>query len=73
MTGLKRPPRKVISFSGARTMRGPVSRWRRGRRSRQTSGGSTVWSSTEMIRGNALSCASAGVFVVSMGVTVAPI
>lgn len=65
MTGLNRPPRKVISFSGARTMRGPVSWYFLGSRSCHTVGGSTVWSSTEMISGNVVS--------VSMSVTVAPI
>lgn len=63
MTGLKRPPRKDISFSGARTMRGPMSRYFFGSRCCHTSAGSTVWSSTEMIFGNA--------GVVSMTLTVA--
>ncbi|CAM5263493.1 hypothetical protein STANM309S_06333 [Streptomyces tanashiensis] len=51
MTGANLPPRKVISLRGARTIRGPVSWYRDGSRSRQTCGGSTVWSSTEMIFG----------------------
>lgn len=69
ITGANLPPRKVISFSGARTMRGPVSRYLDGRRSRQTPGGSTVWSSTEMILGK--SEAVEGVWVVSIRPTVA--
>lgn len=51
ITGANLPPRKVISFNGARTTRGPMSRYLDGSRSRQTCGGSTVWSSTEMIFG----------------------
>ncbi|GAA0340500.1 hypothetical protein GCM10010319_15710 [Streptomyces blastmyceticus] len=51
MTGANRPPVKVISFSGARTTRGPTSWNFAGSRFRQTCGGSTVWSSTEMILG----------------------
>ncbi len=58
MTGRKRPPRKLISLSGVRTIRGAVSRWRVGSRSSQTPAGSTVWSSTEMISGNVLAWVS---------------
>ena len=49
-------------------MRGPLSWYFDGRRSRQTWAGSTVWSSTEMILGNV-----GKVSVVSMWSTVAPI
>lgn len=75
ITGANLPPRKVISFSGARTMRGPVSWYFAGRRSRQTPGGSTVWSSTEMIFGNGVvdAWAASVVLVVSIRLTVAPI
>ncbi|WP_258053274.1 hypothetical protein [Streptomyces sp. Ru72] len=51
-------------------MRGPTPRYFAGRRSCQTSGGSTVWSSTEMIFGKA---APVPVAEVSMPVKVAPI
>jgi hypothetical protein len=42
---------KVISPIGARTTLGPTSWYFFGRRSDQTFGGSTTWSSTEMIIG----------------------
>ena len=45
------PPRNVISATGARTTRGPTSRYFAGRRLVNTSGGSTTWSSAETIRG----------------------
>ncbi|GHG81089.1 hypothetical protein GCM10018779_63040 [Streptomyces griseocarneus] len=51
MTGAKRPPVNVISFTGALTIRGPTSWNFDGSRFRQTSEGSTVWSSTEIIAG----------------------
>ncbi|GAA3106940.1 hypothetical protein GCM10010449_32370 [Streptomyces rectiviolaceus] len=66
ITGANFPPIKVISFKGARTTRGPLSRYRAGSRSCQTWAGSTVWSSTEMILGNV-----GKVSVVSMCSTVA--
>ncbi len=58
-----------MSFSGARTTRGPVSRYFLGSRCCQTSAGSTVWSSTEMIGGRGVGA----VVWVSMALTVAPI
>src|SRR5580692_4176892 len=48
---LSDPPRNSTSGIGARTMRGPISAYFAGRRSCQTLGGSTTWSSTEMIIG----------------------
>ena len=42
---------KVISPIGARTILGPTSWYFFGRRSIHTLGGSTTWSSTEMIQG----------------------
>ena len=47
----KLPPRNVISATGARTTRGPMSRYFAGRRLVKTSGGSTTWSSAETMRG----------------------
>jgi hypothetical protein len=54
--GLAHPRREAPADEGhlgerARTMRGPCSRYRAGSRSCHTWGGSTVWSSTEMIQG----------------------
>src|ERR1700681_898783 len=43
---------------GARTMRGPTSRYLAGSRSCHTSAGSTTWSSTEMINGRSPTRAS---------------
>ena len=42
---------KVISPMGARTILGPTSWYLAGSRSLHTVGGSTTWSSTEMIQG----------------------
>jgi hypothetical protein len=70
MTGANLPPRNVISFRGARTMRGPMPRYLAGRRSCRTFGGSTVWSSTEMIFGKAV---PVPVTEASMPVEAAPI
>src|ERR1700677_5009655 len=49
---LRDPPRNSTSGIGARTMRGPTSAYLAGRRSCHTLGGSTTWSSTEMISGS---------------------
>ena len=48
---LREPPRNSTSGMGARTIRGPTSVYLDGRRSCHTLGGSTTWSSTEMIFG----------------------
>ncbi len=56
---------KVISPIGARTIRGPTSWYFFGRRSIHTLGGSTTWSSTEMIQGMSAMRAS-----VPLGLTV---
>src|SRR3954452_12196482 len=46
------PPTNVISFTGARTMRGPTPRYFFGRRSVHTVAGSITWSSTETMSGS---------------------
>src|SRR5205807_3081149 len=48
------PPTKEISFTGACRMRGPTSWYLAGSRSDHTVGGSTTWSSTEMILGSCM-------------------
>src|SRR5215212_677789 len=52
MLTVSRPPTNVTSPLGAKTTFGPRSFMAAGSRSCQRSGGSTMWSSTEMIRGN---------------------
>ncbi len=56
------PPTKVISPIGARTILGPTSWYFVGSRSVQTLGGSTTWSSTEMIIGMSAMAGSVTLF-----------
>src|SRR5437764_893434 len=53
-TATNLPPTKEISFTGAWRMRGPTSWYFDGSRSDHTVGGSTTWSSTEMILGSCM-------------------